>query len=59
MRRQNHFFLSIFGVVGKLEHFLFLIFDSTGIVLPVRKSPSDKRHGPVAVKDGPVQFPKY
>ena len=46
-------------VVGKLEHFLFLIFDSTGIVLPVRKSPSDKRHGAVAVKDGPVQFPKY
>jgi len=32
--------------------------ECAGIVLPVRKSPSDKRHGPVAVKDGPVQFPK-
>merc|ERR1712060_1012628 len=32
--------------------------ECAGIVLPVRNSPSDKRHGPLAVKDGPVQFPK-
>jgi len=32
--------------------------ECAGIVLPIRPSHSDKKHGPVRKNDGPVQFPK-
>merc|ERR1712222_285737 len=32
--------------------------ECAGIVLPIRPSHSDKKHGPVRTNDGPVQFPK-